>query len=216
MVKDLQKLTKAKRLILVGNSVEILQYQYGDYIESFDTIVRFGRGAPYDYKTSLGSRTDIWVTGYLRVNARHFFNCITLFNRSRIHMNVPPSTKLPEDFEYIDMFSDEEIMDIHKSMGVIPNNPVGWRPSQGFMSILFFLRKCECKSITLIGFDFFSKMLPFKTGQDNPSSWHMPVNTQKGGVHSNKEKDLVLEMRDRGLIEWKILSDLEDEILKFT
>ena len=44
----------------------------------------------------------------------------------------------------------------------------------------------------------------------------MPVNTQKSGVHSDKEKDLVLEMRDRGLIEWKILSDLEEEILKFT
>ena len=216
MVKDLQRLTKDKRLILVGNSVEILQYQYGDYIESFDTVVRFGRGAPYDYKTSLGSRTDIWVTGYLRVNARHFFDCVTLFNRSRIHMNVPPSTKLPKDFEHIDMFSDEEIIDIHKKMGVIPNNPVGWRPSQGFMAILFFLLKCECKSITLIGFDFFSKKLPFKTGQDNPSSWHMPVNTQKAGVHSNKEKDLVVEMRDRGLIEWKILSDLEEEILKFT
>ena len=216
MVKNLQKLTEGKRIILVGNSVEILQYQYGDYIESFDTIVRFGRGAPYDYKTSLGSRTDIWVTGYLRVNARHFFDCVTLFNRSRIHMNVPPSTKLPEDFEYIDMFSDEEIIDIHKKMGVIPNNPVGWRPSQGFMAILFFLLKCECKSITLIGFDFFSKKLPFKTGQDNPSSWHMPVNTQKAGVHSNKEKELVLDMRNQGLIEWKILSDLEEEILKFT
>ena len=121
MVKDLQRLTKDKRLILVGNSVEILQYQYGDYIESFDTIVRFGRGAPYDYKTSLGSRTDIWVTGYLRVNARHFFDCVTLFNRSRIHMNVAPSTKLPKDFEYIDMFSDEEIMVQHSAREFVEN-----------------------------------------------------------------------------------------------
>ena len=216
MVKNLQKLTEGKRIILVGNSVEILQYEYGDYIESFDTVVRFGRGAPYDYTTSLGSRTDIWVTGFLRVNARKFFNCLTLFNRSRIHMDKPSTTTLPDDFKYIDMFSDEEIIDIHKNLGVIPNNPVGWRPSQGFIAILFFLRKCKCESITLIGFDFFSKKLPFKTGADNPSSWHMPVNTQKSGVHSDKEKDLVLEMRDRGLIEWKILSDLEDEILKFT
>ena len=59
MEKTLQQLTKDKTLILVGNSVEILQYEYGDYIESFDTVVRFGRGAPYDYTSSLGSRTDI-------------------------------------------------------------------------------------------------------------------------------------------------------------
>ena len=168
MEKTLQQLTKDKTLILVGNSVEILQYEYGDYIESFDTVVRFGRGAPYDYTSSLGSRTDIWVTGFLRVNARKFFDCLTLFNRSRIHMNKPSTTILPKDFKYMDMFSDEEIIDIHNKLGVVPNKPVGWRPSQGFMAILFFLLKCECKSITLIGFDFFSKKLPFKTGEDNP------------------------------------------------
>lgn len=213
METNLQKVTEGKRLILVGNSVEILQYQYGDYIESFDTVVRFGRGMPYDYKSSLGKRTDIWVTGFLRVNCRKFFNCVNLLNRSRIHMNKPPKEKIPEDFEYIDMFSDEEIIDIHKTLGVIPNEPVGWRPSQGFVAILFFLRKCNCKSITLIGFDFFSKKLPFKTGQNNPTSWHMPVSSQKIEIHSKKEKELVLEMRDRGLLEWKILSDLKEEIL---
>tara|TARA_B100001175_G_scaffold106599_1_gene90624 strand:- start:5781 stop:6431 length:651 start_codon:yes stop_codon:yes gene_type:complete len=216
MEKTLQQLTKDKTLILVGNSVEILQYEYGDYIESFDTVVRFGRGAPYDYTSSLGSRTDIWVTGFLRVNARKFFDCLTLFNRSRIHMNKPSTTILPKDFKYTDMFSDEEIIDIHDKLGVVPNKPVGWRPSQGFMAILFFLLKCECKSITLIGFDFFSKKLPFKTGEDNPSSWHMPVNTQKVNIHSKKEKELVIDMKNQGLIEWKILSDLENEILKFT
>ena len=212
MEKTLQQLTKDKTLILVGNSVEILQYEYGDYIESFDTVVRFGRGAPYDYTSSLGSRTDIWVTGFLRVNARKFFDCLTLFNRSRIHMNKPSTTILPKDFKYMDMFSDEEIIDIHNKLGVVPNKPVGWRPSQGFMAILFFLLKCECKSITLIG----SKKLPFKTGEDNPSSWHMPVNTQKVNIHSKKEKELVIDMKNQGLIEWKILSDLENEILKFT
>ena len=216
MEKTLQQLTKDKTLILVGNSVEILQYEYGDYIESFDTVVRFGRGAPYDYTSSLGSRTDIWVTGFLRVNARKFFDCLTLFNRSRIHMNKPSTTILPKDFKYTDMFSDEEIIDIHDKLGVVPSKPVGWRPSQGFMAILFFLLKCECKSITLIGFDFFSKKLPFKTGEDNPSSWHMPVNTQKVNIHSKKEKELVIDMKNQGLIEWKILSDLENEILKFT
>ena len=216
MEKTLQQLTKNKTLILVGNSVEILQYEYGDYIESFDTVVRFGRGAPYDYTSSLGSRTDIWVTGFLRVNARKFFDCLTLFSRSRIHMNKPSTTILPKDFKYTDMFSDEEIIDIHDKLGVVPNKPVGWRPSQGFMAILFFLLKCECKSITLIGFDFFSKKLPFKTGEDNPSSWHMPVNTQKVNIHSKKEKELVIDMKNQGLIEWKILSDLENEILKFT
>ena len=136
-----KKLQKEKRLILVGNSVEILQYQYGDYIESFDTVVRFGRGMPYDYPSSLGSRTDIWVTGFLRMNCAKFFNCVNLLNRSRIHMDEPPKDNLPEGVEFIEMFSDEEIVDIHTTMGVLPNEPVGWRPSQGFVGSIILFKK---------------------------------------------------------------------------
>ena len=73
METNLQKVTEGKRLILVGNSVEILQYQYGDYIESFDTVVRFGQGYPMTRKLSLGSRTDIWVTGYSSTKLRKIF-----------------------------------------------------------------------------------------------------------------------------------------------
>ena len=46
MEENLRKLTEGKRIILVGNSVEILQHQLADYIESFDTVVRFGNGIP--------------------------------------------------------------------------------------------------------------------------------------------------------------------------
>ena len=41
----------------------------------------------------------------------------------------------------------------------------------------------------------------------------MTVSSQKIEIHSKKEKELVLEMRDKGLLEWKILSDLKEEIL---
>ena len=41
----------------------------------------------------------------------------------------------------------------------------------------------------------------------------MPVSSQKIEIHSKKEKELVLKMRDKGLLEWKILSDLKEEIL---
>ena len=68
----------------------------------------------------------------------------------------------------------------------------------------------------MIGFDFFSKSLPFKTGEDYPSSWHMPISTQKMNPHNPKEKDLVLQMKDRGLLEWIVLSDLKKETLNLT
>ena len=67
MEETLHNLTNNKSIILVGNSVEILQHQLADYIESFDTVVRFGNGIPDATNwDSIGKRTDIWVTGYLR------------------------------------------------------------------------------------------------------------------------------------------------------
>ena len=55
------------RVILVGNSVELLQHEYGSYIDSFDTIVRFGKGIPTDENfEQIGKKTDIWITGFLR------------------------------------------------------------------------------------------------------------------------------------------------------
>ena len=69
MAKTLQELTQNKRILLVGNSVEILNYNLKDKIESYDTIVRFGQGIPNrENKDRIGNRTDIWITGYLRMN----------------------------------------------------------------------------------------------------------------------------------------------------
>ena len=57
MGRDLQELTENKNVVLVGNSVEILQYDFGNYIESFDTVVRFGKGIPEDkLHEHIGSR----------------------------------------------------------------------------------------------------------------------------------------------------------------
>ena len=62
MAKTLQELTHNKRILLVGNSVEILQHNLKDKIESYDTIVRFGQGYPREHnKDRIGSRTDIWL-----------------------------------------------------------------------------------------------------------------------------------------------------------
>jgi len=209
MEETLHKITKGKRIILVGNSVEILQHDLADYIESFDTVVRFGNGIPTDENwDSIGKRTDIWVTGFLRYKKRKFFpkNIPVLFNRSRIHLN-----KIPDhypDFEVIEMFSDKEMLNIFDLVGAKNNETNGQRPSAGFITIQYFLQKIEFSTLTLVGFDFFSKALSITAGFANPTSWHIPVNSQTYNPHSQKEKEIVLDLFDRGVIDWKILSDL--------
>jgi hypothetical protein len=219
MDSTLQKLTENKNIILVGNSVEIMQYDFGKYIDSFDTVVRFGKGVPDNFNNQhIGKRTDIWITGWLRMNFyKAFKNVHPLFNRCRINLDKYPHHKGPPPWGHDnDMFSDEELKKIFKLVGAENNTWGGGRPSAGFLGILFFLTKCKCESVTLIGFDFFAKKLPVKTGGDYPSSWHMPCNLSKDNPHNPKEKDIVKKWEKEGKLKWKILSDLETEMLKFS
>ena len=210
MEENLRKITEGKHIVLVGNSVEILQHDLADYIESFDTVVRFGNGIPTsDNWDSIGKRTDIWVTGFLRYNKRRYYpkNIPVLFNRSRIHLDKQPNHY--PDFEVIEMFSDKEMLNIFDLVGAKNGETDGQRPSAGFVTIQYFLQKIKFSSLTLIGFDFFSKALSITAGQANPHSWHIPMNSQTYNPHALKEKEIVLDLYDRGIIDWKILSDLE-------
>ena len=210
MEENLRKNTEGKHIVLVGNSVEILQHDLADYIESFDTVVRFGNGIPTsDNWDSIGKRTDIWVTGFLRYNKRRFYpkNIPVLFNRSRIHLDKQPNHY--PDFEVIEMFSDKEMLKVFDLVGAKNGETDGQRPSAGFITIQYFLQKIKFSSLTLIGFDFFSKGLSITAGQANPHSWHIPMNSVPYNPHTLKEKEIVLDLYDRGIIDWKILSDLE-------
>ena len=209
MEENLQKLTERKNIVLVGNSVEMLQHNLADYIESFDTVVRFGNGIPTSENwDSVGKRTDIWITGFLRYNKRKFFpdNIPVLFNRSRIHLD-----KLPDhypNYKVVEMFSDKELLSIFDLVGAKNNEVNGQRPSAGFVAIQYFLQKINFSTLTLVGFDFFSKALSITAGFNSPYSWHIPVSTQTYNPHSSKEKEIVVDLYERGVINWKILSDL--------
>lgn len=219
MDATLQTLTENKNIVLVGNSVEIMQYDFGEYIDSFDTVVRFGKGIPEpEMYQHIGGRMDIWVTGWLRM--KHWEDAkgaYPLFNRCRINLDKYPEHRGEPPFGHKhDMFSDEELHKIFDKIGAKNDTIGGGRPSAGFLGILFFLQKCKCKSITLIGFDFFSKTLPIKVGKAQPSSWHMPIAGTENNPHSAKEKGIVQKWADKGKVNWKILSDLNKEELKFS
>jgi len=209
MEQTLRDLTENKSIVLVGNSVEMLQHDLADYIESFDTVVRFGNGVPTsDNWDSVGKRTDIWITGFLRYKKKRFFpeGIPVLFNRSRIHLDRIPHHY--PDYKVVEMFSDKELFEIFDLVGAKNNEPDGQRPSAGFVAIQYFLQKVKYSSLTLVGFDFFSKSLSITAGAANPYSWHLPQNTQEYNPHAKVEKELVLGYERSGKLQWKILSDL--------
>ena len=62
-----------KNVILVGNSVEMLNYEHGEFIDTHDVVMRMGRGIPNpngleNNTKAIGTKSDVWVTGFLREN----------------------------------------------------------------------------------------------------------------------------------------------------
>tara|TARA_R100000808_G_C2153121_1_gene163033 strand:- start:409 stop:1122 length:714 start_codon:yes stop_codon:yes gene_type:complete len=222
MQKALINLVKNKDVILVGNSVEILQYDNGELIDSYDTVVRFGKGFPTPpIEHAIGKRTDIWQTGILR---RHMFMKfsdaqVRLFNRSRIYLDKEiKENKLP-NFPYVNMYSDQELDQIYKEFNFTDPRLHSPRPSQGFISLLFFTRKIPTyKSLTLIGFDFFAKTYSSKVGSGRPHSWHKPrldtpIETDNPHTGITIERDYALQLEKEGKIKWIKLSDFKEEDL---
>ncbi len=202
-----------KNIVLVGNSVEILNHQKGNHIDSFDVVIRMGKGYPRSRMNKhIGKKMDIWASGFLRAEAHmDRIKVPKLLNRTRIDLNKPREV----DGEWVTMFTDEELFEIYDEFGYENNATLG-RPSNGFIVLLWLIKKAWVwKSLTLIGFDFFAKSAPFKVGEMHPNSWHLPRNTVSEIPHNvPAEKEYALEMSRNGIIKWEILSDLKEEILE--
>jgi len=214
------ELLKNKNIILVGNSVEVLNYQKGEFIDSHDVVIRMGRGLPLPrHYEMIGKRTDLWASGFLRaeqmIKRPELKEVPKLLNRTRIDLNKSRVLGNGLDEEFHTMWSDDELLALYDEFGY-ENNAVLGRPSNGFIVLLWLIKKAWVwKSLTIIGFDFFAKKAPFKVGAAYPNSWHLPRNTVDEIPHNvPAERDYALEMSRNGIIKWEILSDLQEEILE--
>ena len=212
-LEEVLNILENKNVVLVGNSVEILNYEKGDYIDTFDVVFRMGKGYPRaSHNKFIGKRIDLWASGFLRAEAhQHQIKVPKLLNRTRIDLNIPRDV----EGDWLTMFTDEELFEIYDEFGYENNATLG-RPSNGFIVLLWLIKKAWVwKSLTLIGFDFFAKSAPFKVGEMHPNSWHLPRNTVSEIPHNvPAEKEYALEMSRNGIIKWDILSDLKEEILE--
>ena len=154
MVEDIQQFVKDKRIIFIGNSVEIMNHNLSDFIDKYDIVIRFGRAieaTPLQEK-SLGTKCDIWVTGQFRAPAFNnvkeefatgkFKNTKVLINRSRGNLMLKDwvlEDRLPKDFpEYTQMYSDKELITVMNKFGKDQKGTNDYRPSAGFITIVWF------------------------------------------------------------------------------
>ena len=218
----LRAMVGGKRVLLVGNSTELMNYDNAELIDSYDIVVRFGRGIDYGPKQAkaIGTKLDIWVTGAFRADMlyqqkfREMLKGKTiLVNRSRVHVNKPVKiNKNVLNYPWMNMYEDQQILRIMEAHGIKDSDRWGSRFSAGLWAIKFFIEMVKVQdSLTIIGFDFFAKKTNKMRGGDyEPSSWHLPISVGKEETHSHdQEVAIVREYQKQGLLTWIVLSDLE-------
>jgi hypothetical protein len=226
-IEEARELFRNKSVVLVGNSVELMNYEYADFIDSHDIVVRFGKAieANESEKKAIGTKLDVWVTGSFRaemIRMQPYMDMLKnipiLYVRSRIHMNKSHK-KIREVKHSLDMFSDEEIISIYKEYGIKSGDHDARRFSAGLWTIKFFCEKIQTqKSLTLIGFDFFVKSTTKRrAGNSDPCSWHRPIGLGTRETHwHDQEVKIVNEFKDQGRLNWVVLSDLKPEVINDT
>ncbi len=239
MVEGIQQFVKNKRVVFVGNSVEIMNHKLASKIDSYDIVVRFGRAmqATKEQEESIGTKCDIWVTGQFRApiyktlekefKTGRWKNTKILVNRCRGNLQLKNwefEDRLPIGMPYTQMYSDKEIIDIMKSFGKDILGCKDLRPSAGFLTILWFVNKIKTyKSLDLIGFDFFAKSVSEraldKQGVESaadPHSWHLPCYMRPEGAHdADLEQQYMSFLERRGDVNWNLLSDLKKGEVKY-
>ena len=241
-MERIQQLVKNKSIILVGNSVELMHYNHGKFIDSHDIVVRFGRAVDSiadDKEKQLGSKTNIWVTGQFRApvwirrnqefTKGKFKDVEILLNRCRgnfLLKNWVLEDHLPKGMPYTQMWSDAELESLWNGFGSSLYS-YKLRPSAGFLTILYFIREIKThKSMSIIGFDFFHKSVSQDTydertksgkGEADPHSWHLPLYTTKDSAHNRVlENQYVSKLERDGLLKWHVLSDLKKDKVEYT
>lgn len=184
-----------KRVLIVGNSVSLFNKPYGEFIDSFDVVVRLGKGYPWpEFKEHLGSKTDVWVLSILRANHyKDFKNTpyqllniaqISVYDKERTTTTVSKYF-YEHDFEiYKDYFMMGDITKtralIKAAYGVVDINQ---RTSQGALTLSYFINVIRSyKELHVIGFDFFEGKVQYKLKDEvnEVSSFHLPVPSLKG------------------------------------
>ena len=68
-VLKLRAFCQGKKVLIVGNALSLFAKPYGEFIDSFDVVVRVGKGFPHpEFKDHLGTKKDVWMASLLIVS----------------------------------------------------------------------------------------------------------------------------------------------------
>ncbi len=186
-----------KRVLFVGNSASLISSDHhGELIDSFDFVLRFGKGWPHPlYAKYVGTRTDAWFFGAGRVGMYKKFVDVPwkIYTPSQLKVYegaedcLLSRSMLDGSFQiYRDFFmtgDSNRVVELNKRVN--GEQAKFARLSQGIQAIEWLTKDvCSHADLTLIGFDFFAQPATYtydnKKYPDIPrthpiTSWHVPL-----------------------------------------
>jgi hypothetical protein len=166
---DLKEYVKDKQIILVGNSNTLKVLKKGEFIDSYEIIIRFNLAMRYLNPEITGIKTDIWSYAMVK---KHI--CIDTYQKARYKPNVclrygPEKIALSQknDECFIPHPYKQECKELLELEGTRKI------PSSGFVLLYFISNYCSPKSITIIGFDSFQNPNFYTDFNSNAKfKWH--------------------------------------------
>lgn len=208
---------KKSKVIIIGNSPEILDYEYGSYIDSFDTVIRINHCPTAGYEKNIGSRTDIWATTHHYFHPNFWPNWANL---QQVWTRTPTvKVKVPTDFSkhkmhFMTMYKTSA-WKTHKTPSgtkfIEICKPLNHEPCTGLITIL--TSTLWEWDITIHGFTFYTESDGETTGYyredeldadgNHPEDKYWLANKKKGfssAEEGKKKLDIIKALQSDGLI----------------
>lgn len=167
--KNFLEYVKNKKVVIVGPANYILNFNNGDYIDSYDIVVRINRGVELTniYPNSLGTKTNILYNcmvespdngGIININflKKHRLDWICTLPRCN-YQGLSKSNRLPKEASVITYIKLKLNFNFHMMSHLLLTNlnkKINSRSNTGFASIFDILLH-DPKEIFITGFSFY-------------------------------------------------------------
>lgn len=158
-----ETLDSKSKVIIVGNSPNVLKNEYGSLIDSYDTVIRINKCVTKNYEKYVGSKIDIWATTH---NSAKWYGEDYIpdnyKNITQIWKRTPKTTlsSLPECLQSISslqMFKSNfyRSKENEKVKTYIDESEFISEPCTGLLTIL--TATTFYKNVSIYGFSFFNE-----------------------------------------------------------
>ena len=140
----LSDLVNNKNVLLVGNSKTLLDTDYSSLIDSYEFVIRFNLAIKYLHQYKIGNKCDAWIYAMLREQV-----CKLTYNEATIKPKYCIRYGNITQFDEHTMTLDIDKNEVRETLGI----PEEKFPSTGIATVHYLVNKCNCSTLSLIGFD---------------------------------------------------------------